>query len=453
MKRNVVMAWLCLGMVVMFSCKKQMDSAPPGEDLSMGQPSMERAARLNREVAQLLEQVYKDPKAFYEVNAAILSEYYEDERVLLKDLLFPEYSGLYKTKAFEDFKSPKGSFRETFYKHLGNGDYPVLKEALYGNGAAVSGTDETRAEGLKAVSPATDTTMEIFSNTKGVAIYFPYSENFGTTFSPLYFDYINTNPRGRLATIVAADREADSGPGREPYIGGTRYDMKIYYRTVTVDDNYAESMATHIVNVGAEPRAYYMGGDTASQPNSIRVYHGSSILKTQMDRFISFTGNGGGSEIKVARISGYLEMKDQQVNNFAGDLISVHYKRKDIRKRREKIVIGIWDPYWKKDNLEQVYAVWEDDTKGEKKFSGKLKSTLKTGLGTVEGEIGFDISVVTQDVLITQRKWDRVSYLALAKKDNGCGFSPLGVFLPPGEKWPYYDCGTIWQFTMPYQEF
>lgn len=445
MRRRGIIVLAGLMCILIVSCKKNVEEINVDNADDILPAAYEKTVALNKEVARVLESVYQDPKAVYEVSAAVLSEYYEDESVLLKDLLFPGNSALYNSPAFIQLNAPIGIFKTRFYQALSEDEYPLLKKALYGNRFNADVSND-----LLTISPATDTAAEIFSNSKGVSIYFPYSENFGTIFSTAYFDNINKDPRGKLATIVAADREADSGPGREPYIAGTyRTTMKILYQNVIVDDAYAELNPTHIISVGAEPKTYLMGMDSATIPGAIRVYHGSSILSKQLDRLISFTGNGGGSEIKVCRISGYLDMKDQQVTTFESDMISIQYKRKDIRKKRGKYVMGVWDPYWKKENLEQVYAVWENDTEGTKKFSGSLKSTLKaTDRLTVVGDIGFDISVKTQDEIITQRKLSREAYLLFAKQDQGCGFHMLQVF---GQNWPWYDCGTIWRYTWPYK--
>ncbi len=442
-RRGICVAGLMC--ILIASCKKNVDQNISVVPDDPGTPAVNERAELNREMAKLIEGVYQDPNAFYEVNAAVASEHYEDETVPLKDLLFPEYSELYKSDAFVKSGAVKGTFKKRFYEELGRNAYPEIRRALYhGN------VNREIVQSINAVSPATDTSAEIFSNSNGVAIYFPYSENFGTLFNSAYFDNINKDPRGKLATIVAADRDADSGPGREPYIGGEyRTTMKIMYTNVTVNDSYAESNPTHIVGVKPEPRKTLMGADTVPVGGSLRVYHGVSVLKRNLDRLISFTGNGGGSEMKVCRISGYLQMKDQQVTSYASDLITIHYKRKDVRKQRAKYVMGIWDPNWKKDNFEQVYAVWEDDNQGTKKFNGSLKTTLKlSSMLTGVADIGFDVSISTQDEIVTQRKIDRQSYLTYAKVQQGCGVLFLPIF---GVNWPWYDCGTIWQYTWPYR--
>jgi hypothetical protein len=448
MRRNVVYWILCLVLFGIVSCKKEMEPIVRPGELPGPEPELGGRAGLNREVARLLEDVYRNPKAFYEASAAILSEYYEDETVLLKDLLFPEYSPLYASAKFKSFNAPVGVFKNEFYQALNKGKYPLLKNSLYPQEIISSGSGE-----VKALSPATDTAAEIFSNSKGVAIYFPYSENFGSLFTTSYFDNVNKDPRGKLATIVAADREADEAPGKEPYLSGTRTNPIIAWMVVNVNDNYAELNPTHIVGVGAEPYTGEPIMDSSAVPGGIlRVYQGHMVLKEQMDKFISVSGNGGGSEVFVNRVSGYLSWDDGVINSFSGDMIRLKFKRKDIRKKRVKTVCAIWDANWQPKNLEQVYAVWENDKTVTKKIEGELKTTLRvrnTGLEIV-GTISFSLTVTSDNPIIRQLKLDRVSYLAGAKKDQGCFFSNQKTFLTTGT-WPWYDCGTSWQWAMPYQ--
>lgn len=410
-----------------------------------------------KEVSSILREVYQNPKAYYEVNAAIYSEYYADERVLLKDLLFPKLSPIYKKDKFLAFKSPQGEFRKEFYATLDNGSYPNLEKALGINAGNINYRPQSAGP--------SDTAKEIFSNSSGVSIYFPYSENFGTIFTPSYFDNINTDPFGDLATVIPADREADSGPGQQPNIRKLNGSPEFYihYTAVTVNDAYAENNITHIVGVGGEP---IMDDPTTPPPapSINRVFHGWSVLKdNQLDKFISLSGNGGGSEMKIARISGYLQFQDQQVTNFAGDVITVQYKRKDTRKDRWKRVYGVWDADWNINNLEQTYAVWEEDTKGKKTYTGSLSTTVTTSPGnTGTGTVGFSIEVQTQDELVTQRKITRVAYFGAAKSDQGWGFQMCDgsgscryddTFLPAGQYWPKYDAGTIWGYTWSYKTY
>jgi hypothetical protein len=173
-----------------------------------------------------------------------------------------------------------------------------------------------------------------------------------------------------------------------------------------------------------------------------------------MDKLVSFTGNGGGSEIKVCRINGFLKMADEQITNFTGDVITLHYTRADIRKRRWKRVFSVWDPNWNYQDIEQIYAVYEDDNMGSGTITGSLTTTvnLPGKIGKTEGELGFKIDFKSQDEIITQRKLDRKSFLRDGMNDQGYGFmTDANDFLPIGKDWPVIDGGAVWSYTFPYR--
>ncbi|MEP7256987.1 MAG: hypothetical protein ABI687_01330, partial [Flavitalea sp.] len=403
---------------------------------------------LNREIAAILERIYYYPEVYYEVNAAIYSGYYEDERVLIKDLLFPQISGLYQHKRFKVFKSIAGRFRKFFMDEVKRGKYSLTQSALGEEEQKTVVTSEGlmpgRLQGL--ANPLLQTLLS-------TAIYFPYSDNFTVQFTSLYNEMISKTVSVPAATIVSADRDADAAPGREAYSCGLGA-VASCYKTVTVDDAYASAKATHIITSGAERSV----ADAAIEPVSgvaiSRVYHGWSKLTQQLDKLISFTGNGGGSEIKIARISGYLQTKEQQVVSFSGDIATVYYKRGDIRYQRWKRVFSVWDVDWKEDNKEQVYAVYEDDTQGTKKLKGSLTTTInlpgKPSPGKTVADISFDVSVITQDEIITQRNIDRYSYFRDAKNNQGWGYlGDTNDFLSAGKDWPVLDGGAVWSYTLP----
>jgi len=446
----------CAVLVSVISCKKQENAFSNKKDagvrFAQTEKEKERVTVL-KEVGDILKFVYRKPGARFEVNAAIKTEYYDDERVLLKDLLFPDNSPIYRSEKFTKTGAVKGTFKKYFFETLNSGDYAELKAAMGLN------SSKTR---LTTASPGVDSTNEIWTDEYGVSIYFPYSENF-----PLINpnDPNNNTANGDLVTIVSADREADSGPGWEAYYSepdpnGFMCPDNICYRQVTVDDDYAEFRPTHIIGVGAEPAIMRDPPPPATNVN--RVYHGWSIMADQKDNFISFTGNGGGSEMKIARISGYLQFQNQQVTSFTGDLVSRSFKRGDIKHKRWKRVYTVWDPDWVPDNLQQVYAVWEEDNEGTNTFTGSLSTTLSLGNNqTGTGTIGYSIQVKTQDELITQRQITRTAYFGDAKTEQGWGFQLCDdiscryddTFLPTGQHWPIYDGGSTWRFTWPYNSY
>lgn len=447
-QNRLLVLYVILMMAV--ACKKKLGDDHPVIPSPVFSDSRNKIAAVTKEVSEILEQVYEDDLAYSEVNAAIYSGYYEDERVLLKDLLFPETSDLYKNEKFKQSKANTGSFRRRFCEILEKGAYPLLS-------AELSPVLNKRIPSLPYVISnesqiGNETTASVLSSGQPVSIYFPYSENFINILN----DSFPTNSKLAIlkkATIVYTDREADSAPARAPYYCPGGGPGNVCYTNLTIDDAFAESRITHIVTIGANIRDA-SETDVAKTELVNRIYHGSSKLTRQMDKLISFTGNGGGSEIKVCRINGYLKRTDEHVTDFAGDVVTVYYTRADIRKKRWKRVFSVWDPNWSYQDIEQVYAVYEDDNIGSKTITGSFTTTLNlTGkLGQVEGNLGFKIEVLSQDEIITQRKLDRKSYFRDGLNNQGWGFlSDPNYFLAVSKDWPVYDGGSVWQYTLPYK--
>jgi len=425
-------AWLLLPILmagILFSCQKEVNNEldySPGNARFPVTPKEKEIVDKIRKVELVLRKIYTDPKVVAEATAATKCGYYDDEVVDLKDLLNPRTSLLYASEKFRRLNVETGIFERKFKEEF---------DKMFGANNVVGRT-----------------TSDYFED-EGITIYFPYSEDF-------------TDPKGSEITLVAADRDADEGPGNKP--DGTNPDGSTKYVPVTVNDDYAAVSPTHIVCVIDKlPKADYV--DSLPPPSGTvdRVFHGYSRLGKHYDKLISFTGNGGGSEIRVARASGYLQVQNQQVTSWANDVISVNYSRKDVRKKKWKRVYSAWDPDWVAANNEQVYAVWEDDTEGTKTFTGSLSTTLLLrafdSTQTVQGSIGFSITVKTQDEIITQRKISRYAYFITAKQDQGGGFDMCdgcgegdanpcldNTFLPTGEYWPKWDCGTNWKYTWSY---
>ena len=75
--------------ITFLSCRKNLNQDDDPSAIFPTTEEEKNQVALIKEVASILETVYQDPYAYYEVNTTIYSEYYDDERVLLKDLLFP----------------------------------------------------------------------------------------------------------------------------------------------------------------------------------------------------------------------------------------------------------------------------------------------------------------------------------------------------------------------------
>jgi hypothetical protein len=464
---------------LLFSCQKEF-VPPPIESSDVNAISPEKLKNridVLKEVSSVLMEVYKDPVALYEVNAAIYSEYYADETVLLRDLLYPETSPIYKSNKFLELKPKAGVFRAKFAETFLKGSYPTLRNAL-GNAVKdlevvnnsllqrnasrartnLGSSSSFDSQALFGPYPSQpDTAREIFSNSAGASIYFPYSENYGSDFTPAWFDAVNTDPNGRLATIVTADREADSGPGQRPRrIIGVDNQPTIEYKTVTIDDNYVEKWMTHIVGVGAEPNMPMTPPPPVPTPGVNRVYIGEMRCNLHLDWLISSQGRGGGNDVVINRISGYLQQVNSQVTSTTADITPVSFKRRDVRKGNWKRVYAVWDADWRSDNFEQVLFIYEDDNNVTKKVTGTIETTAKVSDNvTIKATLTYDVTLNNVDVIMKQLKISRNSYFTGAYSDQGWGFRPDLTFIPPPAPhgWPIYDGSTSGyvSWTWPYQ--
>ena len=97
-----------ISIMMMFACKKEI------RNTTATAIRRNDVAALTKEVSEDLQQVYADHLAYLEVNAAILSGTYYNERVPLKDLLLKD----------------TGKFRSRFCQIVERGDYPVLTAQL-----------------------------------------------------------------------------------------------------------------------------------------------------------------------------------------------------------------------------------------------------------------------------------------------------------------------------------
>lgn len=381
-------------------------------------------------ITLILEDLYKEKKNLKLVNASIYAKAYTDESVLLKDLINPMHSILPGNKKFVELCSKWDvslqDFSEAFWK------------------AARVKNDTQLLDFLNFVQNKHLPLQNLSNNpldvnyqdqSSEVSIYFPYSSEFDISASG--------DSYGPVASLVAASAEADEALGFQPYYSGGAL---VEYRPVVVNDDYVFSHPTHIVGInGIEPYetqdATLNPPTVTTLPNINRVYIGDAICKTQYDRLISFTSNGGGSEINYCRASGYLKLVGHQITEF-DDKTSVKFERGTIRKKKWLRVYAVWDADWVLDNKEQVFAIYEDDNNAEIVFTGSLSTTVKLADGaTVDGSIDYQIRRSSQDEIIKQLKISRVSYFAGALRNQGWGFGNDKSFLPASAAngWPYYD--------------
>lgn len=297
---------LFFGSIAIIGCQKQSNIDHDATRVILDEskiyqkPSTEAEKNLVANLGKLtevLKELYKDNKNLKLVNAAIFSGAYTDESVLVKDLIFPENSFLSTVPKFkkysEKFEVSLNSFAEAFWKVSNN-----TKDIAFLNFLNSLNRPNSSAINFRpTLTKASD----------DVSIYFPYSEGFQTT--------SNIENYSPITTLVTATADADEGWGSQPYyINGVIQN----YTKVLVNDSYAETHPTQIVGVnGIEPynsqlvenRAFPPSApiDLPNLPREVKqVYIGDvKIHNKQYDRFISFTGNGGGSEIVFTRSDGF----------------------------------------------------------------------------------------------------------------------------------------------------
>lgn len=258
-----------------------------------------------------------------------------------------------------------------------------------------------------------------------VSIYCPYSQ---LEDKPMNMDFYYEITE-QVASVVTATADADMGTGyRRVRAENGNF---IRYDEVLIDDNYCANNPTQIIGVnGIEPydlpastaAGFNPGGpvDLPNLPREVKkVYVGGVKCKNQYDKLISFTGNGGGSEIRFTRADGYLKMNDGQVTADMFLLESQTISRRNIRQENFVNYISEWDGDWEDANKQQNLAIYEEDNRNTSEFSGQVSTTLKIDSigGVTMGPIGFKINYKSDDYILLQTNFNRDSFFTLNRTD------------------------------------
>lgn len=439
---------LLLVVIAATSCKKNVteqqevkrNTVDPSKVFKL--PSTEEEKELVENLGKITEvfkKLYLDNANLKLVNAAILSKAYTDQSILLKDLIYPAESRLNKVEKFRRLSTQLGLSLQRFSDNFWN---IVNKE-----------NDRAFINFLGRLKP--DATAQVVNRTtivddSQISIYFPYIEQF-------HFD--ENGSFAPITTLTTATADADEGIGTLPYYVNGIFQYNIQ---VIVNDDYVYDNPTHIIGVNGIDFDQETNGPPPPPPpppGVSRVFIGHGLCKKQYDRLISFTGNGGGSEIKYCHMSGYLQPVNGQVTTFQ-DIASVNFSRGDIRNKRWLVNNIVWDDDWVPADLEQFFAIYEEDNTHSITFNGSVGTTVTITPGTTgTGTIGFAITKQSQDDIIRQLKISRNSYFSGAFQDQGWGFNKDYIFLPPPvtHGWPYYDAlpnaGADVGWTWPYNTF
>jgi hypothetical protein len=391
------------------------------------------------EISDILKKVCRNKDVNKEIAAVIKGGFYEDERVKIKDLLNPTTSRAYQTEEIKKFTFKKGAFKAEFEKY--------------------------------APAPNSNVYLRTDNDYWGdITIYFPYSEMFDLP------EYI---------TLTPALYESNEGPG---YV---ILDSSEF--TQTVNDDYAYEHPTFIVTNGAQevqcvnPAWCNRPLDSIPNLNVRRVEIGWARTNENLDYLIGIDSrNSGGNEIVAARTSGYLRYDtDGQITTFENTK-DWSFNRLDGRNKRWKPLYLLFDSDWKQDNYEQVFSFFEEDSRGEIKFSGKLETTVKAVINGVTIEqkktLSYEHTIKNEDRALVSEKFSWNAYVASARnaitptlltpiRNNGffnfitsglvgtyAGFFAFGNgaaqdtrFLPNGEAWSVINFGKAASVTLPYQ--
>lgn len=418
-KTKISLLALTIAIISGVGCKKQeIDQVGQNQELKVDpskiqyQPQTATEKKLVENLGKLsdiLKSVYSEKTNLNVVNAAVYARAYTDESVLIKDLIYPETSILTKNKRFAKAVGDPIANLNKFAK------------AFWAEAGKKADTEfNTFLSSLKP-DPNNSIILNDFGNNygeNGVGIYFPYYDEF--------IDDNYTNPPS-VVSIIAASADSDEGIGEIPVFNSMG--QLAGFNQVLINDDYVSANPTHIIGVngiepwdegGATVMNAYPPGDPIDLPGLSRevkqVHVGSvKIHGKQYDKLISFTGNGGGSEIVFTRSDGFLKVLDGQVqaDNFFTPEKTV--SRKSIRDYKWVDFSYEWDGDWEVNNHRQVFAIFEQDNRNQSEISGKISTTLKlSDLVTLTVDlISWKVTFKSDDPIIKQEEMKRESFFVL----------------------------------------
>ncbi len=454
---KVKLSMLAAVILIAISCKKELSNDQPATQKGIDPTKVFKVPTTSEQkllvtnlgkVTEVLKELYKNKANLKVVNAAIFSKTYIDESVLIKDLIYPEKSLLTSSLKFKNYTQKWNVSLSEFPKNF------WIEANKTSDATFTQFLNDLNIDKSSLQTPSTTTLVG--ANGNDVSIYFPYSE-----------EYLLPDDGGSggyyepITSIVTATADADEGWGSQPFFIAGIFQN---YAQVLVNDDYCFNNPTQIIGVNGieiDPDPNGPPPPPPLLPGVSRLYIGEGICKKQYDRLISFTGNGGGSEIKYCHLSAYLVPINGQVTTFQ-DIVSIGFSRKDINKKRWIRAFTIWDDDWVPNKVEQILAIYEEDNTNSKTVTGSVSATETLAPGTtITGTVGYSVTVTSQDDIIRNLKVSRNSYFAGAFQNQGQDFSPDDTFLPLPytHGWPVYDVhyryktGANVGFTWPYNTF
>ena len=341
---------------------------------------------------------------------SVKSGYYSDESILLKDLFYPEKSVVFNNPKKK--YAGKHLFAKKFAEVFASGDYPHAEEFK---------ELKLPAARTAVAMPPTDYLVQ-----NNVQIYFPYSEEFGTTY-PNY-----TQPANQITTTYDPLNDADGNWGEKPVRNPVR-DIRgpWIYESVWVDDDYAFANRTYILNVSPDPAPARINGCAPNCPSA-------TIVKVGWLRSENMFGGifKGGPKLRFVRAEGFVDPNATAAQARFSET-GFDLTRRDVRRMTWNQVDLLWDLDWNETEAEQAITVYEWDRKGSQKWTGSVKAKV----GAVELSVGFERNFQSENTSIYVQQLPRTSFFAANVVDIGHGLR---------DGFTVYQSRNVF-FTMPIQ--
>jgi hypothetical protein len=379
-----------------------------------------------KHISYILTEVIKIEGITQEVMDGVKSGYYDDESIILKDLLNPEQSPIVLFKQNAATMQFAQVFQQTFNANV------YMFAQNYAN--------------------ITYQQLLDFIQEDNVAIYFPYSDNFqGTEFPTLTYNTI---------------KERDDNVGYASVISGGRIDS---FTPVTVNDVYASTNATWVLknrsrgNSKIEDPCDGCGGggwespvevDSAvvtpceffQNPDKIyEIYVGHIRAIRHMDPFFGFN-NSGGAEVIITR--GHVI---QNLNNQpSGDTKEVHLPKITRKQSKDKVWITVYRSYqtdWDPQDRQFVLGCYENDDKDPWTITGSAKLTVQID-STTSLELSATATKEFKSVngVQFQHELERCNYFKTAHIATNITGDGMGGLYEGWRRWVGKDC----EFTLTY---
>ncbi|MGM0634674.1 MAG: hypothetical protein ACQESK_01315 [Bacteroidota bacterium] len=420
------------------------------------------------EFTDMLKLLDNTDDAYIEMFYLFQNNYYVDSYIALEDLLNPSSSEIYNK--VDDSKFTKGSFK-IFFNNSIDSDPDSYQNLNY----------VVNNRNIPSSELSDEEKMEQFYEVADITLYSPYIVNEST--SSLFVESDDF-------TLVPGVIDADSG------LGYSYNSSSVKWSEIQADDDYSANNFSIIIepnhhcadsaipvlaefdaeptpctmnsggfsggeiedgNSGADPGNNQYSGDCdqIKEGDYVRqVFIGSIKCTKQYDKYISFTGNGGGSELQFTRTDSkdYLEglPNDSDITRHSfTDEFQVHVTRHAIRKKRERWYAVPWDFNWEcaEPKYEQLLMIYEKDNTSpiDFDFSGIEWE------GETYGAVSLEYQVRTKNEIIRTWKRDAAEFFVTNMlSDYGCGCK-YGQNSFSDRCWPRYDCGANVIYTMPHR--